>query len=69
MAHDDDVLDIIDDHDEPAAAPLHAPWVIAIIDDDPAVHQGTRFALADYVLHDQGSRSCRPIPRRRDGAS
>jgi signal transduction histidine kinase/CheY-like chemotaxis protein len=54
MAHDDDVLDIIDDHDEPAAAPLHAPWVIAIIDDDPAVHQGTRFALADYVLHDQG---------------
>jgi signal transduction histidine kinase/CheY-like chemotaxis protein len=54
MAQDDDVLDIIDDQDEPAAASPHAPWVIAIIDDDPAVHQGTRFALADYVLHDQG---------------
>jgi signal transduction histidine kinase/CheY-like chemotaxis protein len=54
MAQDDDVLDIIDDHDEPAPARPAAPWVVAIIDDDPAVHQGTRFALADYVLNDQG---------------
>ncbi|KAA2234122.1 ATP-binding response regulator [Salinarimonas soli] len=54
MAQDDDVLDIIDDSEEPSPALPHAPWVIAIIDDDPAVHQGTRFALADYVLHDQG---------------
>jgi signal transduction histidine kinase len=54
MAQDDDVLDIIDDHEEPGPARPAAPWVVAIIDDDPAVHQGTRFALADYVLNDQG---------------
>ncbi|MCE1235832.1 MAG: DUF3369 domain-containing protein [Hyphomicrobiales bacterium] len=28
-------------------------WKIAVIDDDPAVHDGTRFALADYALNGQ----------------
>ncbi len=55
MTAHDDLLDIIDDPEEPEARPAAAaPWVIAVVDDDPAVHQGTRFALADYVLHDQG---------------
>src|SRR5262249_61731603 len=27
---------------------------VAIIDDDAAVHEGTRFALSDYSLHGQG---------------
>ncbi|NLH83478.1 MAG: DUF3369 domain-containing protein, partial [Phyllobacteriaceae bacterium] len=29
-------------------------WKIAVIDDDDAVHDGTRFALADYSLNGQG---------------
>lgn len=29
-------------------------WKIAVIDDDPAVHEGTRFALGDYSLNGQG---------------
>ncbi len=28
-------------------------WTIAVIDDDPAVHDGTRFALYDYTLNGQ----------------
>jgi signal transduction histidine kinase len=30
------------------------PWKVAIIDDDPAVHEGTRFALYDYSLNGSG---------------
>ena len=29
-------------------------WKVAVIDDDPAVHDGTRFALYDYTLNGQG---------------
>ncbi|MBE7200238.1 MAG: DUF3369 domain-containing protein, partial [Parafilimonas terrae] len=29
-------------------------WVIAVIDDDASVHDGTRYALADYVLDGRG---------------
>ncbi|MBV9459325.1 MAG: DUF3369 domain-containing protein [Bradyrhizobium sp.] len=29
-------------------------WKIAVIDDDHAVHEGTRFALSDYSLNGQG---------------
>ena len=25
-------------------------WKVAVIDDEPAVHDGTRFALSDYKL-------------------
>ena len=31
----------------------HRRWKIAVIDDDAAVHEGTRFALADYALNGQ----------------
>ena len=31
----------------------HRRWKIAVIDDDAAVHEGTRFALADYSLNGQ----------------
>ena len=51
MAEQDDVLHLIDDS---GAAPEVAPvrkWKIAVIDDDQAVHEGTRFALSDYNLH------------------
>ena len=50
---DDDIVQIID---EPAEEPADEGrrWRIALIDDEPAVHDGTRFALADYRLNGQG---------------
>jgi signal transduction histidine kinase len=50
---DDDILELVDD--VPAGpAPSHGAWTIAVIDDDPAVHEGTRFALYDYTLNGLG---------------
>jgi signal transduction histidine kinase/CheY-like chemotaxis protein len=54
MAEQDDVLHLIDDtgtvpDDQPARK-----WKVAVIDDDQAVHEGTRFALSDYTLNGQG---------------
>jgi signal transduction histidine kinase/CheY-like chemotaxis protein len=50
---DDDIVDLIEGpSDEP---PEQGPrWKIAVIDDEPAVHDGTRFALHDYRLNGQG---------------
>src|SRR5688572_5419666 len=50
---DDDIVQLIDDPgDEPP--PAESPrWKIAVIDDEPAVHDGTRFALSDYRLNGQ----------------
>src|SRR5437764_11407456 len=53
MAEPDDVLHLIDDT---GAAPEDSSvrkWKIAVIDDDQAVHEGTRFALSDYTLNGQ----------------
>src|SRR5438105_4547320 len=53
MAEQDDVLHLIDDT---GAAPEDSSvrkWKIAVIDDDQAVHEGTRFALSDYSLNGQ----------------
>src|SRR6266481_2075492 len=50
---EDDIVQLIED-------PGHKPaeqgprWKIAVIDDEPAVHDGTRFALSDYRLNGQG---------------
>ncbi len=50
---DDDIVHLIDDPgDEPAEQGPR--WKIAVIDDEPAVHDGTRFALSDYKLNGQG---------------
>jgi signal transduction histidine kinase/CheY-like chemotaxis protein len=49
---DDDFLQFTDDEEAPAGETL-PPWTIAVIDDDPAVHEGTRFALYDYTLNGQ----------------
>jgi signal transduction histidine kinase/DNA-binding response OmpR family regulator len=54
MAEDDDFLTVIDDEAEGRLDASGHRWKIAVIDDDPAVHDGTRFALYDYVLNDQG---------------
>src|SRR5690242_1243361 len=54
MAEQDDVLHLIDDT---GAVPDDQPvrkWKVAVIDDDQAVHEGTRFALSDYQLNGQG---------------
>jgi signal transduction histidine kinase/CheY-like chemotaxis protein len=53
MAEQDDVLHLIDDAEAREEA-LARKWKIAVIDDDQAVHEGTRFALSDYSLNGQG---------------
>jgi signal transduction histidine kinase len=53
MSDDSDLIRVIDDSGAAAEQPS-AAWKVAIIDDDPAVHEGTRFALYDYSLNGQG---------------
>jgi signal transduction histidine kinase len=50
---EDDIIHLIDDPGEEAAE-LGPRWKIAVIDDEPAVHDGTKFALHDYRLNGQG---------------
>jgi signal transduction histidine kinase/response regulator of citrate/malate metabolism len=52
MADQDDVLQLIEDDHRPLVAPTRK-WKVAVIDDDAAVHEGTRFALSDYALNGQ----------------
>ncbi|MGB3447436.1 MAG: DUF3369 domain-containing protein [Xanthobacteraceae bacterium] len=54
MADQDDVLHLIDDTEPASQSTTSRKWKIAVIDDDPAVHEGTRFALSDYSLNGQG---------------
>ena len=52
MAHEAELITLIDDEAAPVA---HGPrWKVAIVDDDAAVHTGTRFALQDFRLHGRG---------------
>ncbi len=53
MADQDDVLHLIDDTEPEQRASSARKWKIAVIDDDHAVHEGTRFALSDYSLNGQ----------------
>src|ERR671911_963466 len=52
MGSPDDFVALIED-DEPRVAAPAARWKVAVIDDDRAVHDGTRFALYDYALNGQ----------------
>lgn len=54
MSHPEDLVLLIEDEDEPKQVATGPSWKVAIIDDDPAVHDGTRFALSDYTLAGQG---------------
>ncbi|HLZ02133.1 MAG TPA: DUF3369 domain-containing protein [Bradyrhizobium sp.] len=54
MAEQDDVLHLIDDTGTAPDDSSVRKWKIAVIDDDRAVHEGTRFALSDYSLNGQG---------------
>ena len=53
MSDDQDFIRVIED-EAIIPAELGPAWKIAIIDDDAAVHEGTRFALYDYNLNGQG---------------
>jgi signal transduction histidine kinase len=53
MADQDDVLQLIEDSGRAPEASTARRWKVAVIDDDPAVHEGTRFALSDYNLNGQ----------------
>jgi signal transduction histidine kinase len=54
MAEPDDVIQLVDDTEPDPKPDKGRSWKVAVIDDDPAVHEGTRFALGDYRLHGQG---------------
>lgn len=53
MQDRDDLLVLIDDDELPAPS-AKSVWKVAIVDDDPAVHEGTRFALYDFQLGGHG---------------
>jgi signal transduction histidine kinase len=44
---------IEDSRSAPPALPARR-WKVVVVDDDQAVHDGTRFALYDYTLHGEG---------------
>ena len=54
MAEPDDILHLVDDAASQPQPDSGRRWKVAVIDDDPAVHDGTRFALSDYTLNGQG---------------
>src|SRR5438067_2050446 len=51
MAEPDDILHVIEDSGHKPQTETGRRWKVAIIDDDAAVHDGTRFALGDQQLH------------------
>jgi len=53
MADPDDVIHLIDDSEAGPETSSARKWKVAVIDDDQAVHEGTRFALSDYSLNGQ----------------
>lgn len=54
-AGDDQLIPIFEDDPAPKTqAPPMQCWKVAIIDDDAAVHDGTRFALSEYRLNGRG---------------
>jgi signal transduction histidine kinase/response regulator of citrate/malate metabolism len=54
MAEPDDVIQLVEDSEPATPTDGGRAWKVAVIDDDPAVHEGTRFALGDYRLNGQG---------------
>jgi signal transduction histidine kinase/CheY-like chemotaxis protein len=50
---EDDIVELIEDRRSEPAPDDGRRWKIAVIDDEPAVHEGTRFALSDYRLNGQ----------------
>jgi len=52
--NDDDIIRLVDDEAPPPQRSDAKAWKVAVIDDDLAVHDGTRFALYDYSLNGDG---------------
>jgi len=52
MQDDDDLIELIED-DVPTVC-SQSRWKVGIVDDDPAVHEGTRFALYDFQIGGHG---------------
>ena len=59
MAEQDDVLHLIDDSGSAPEVSTARKWKIAVIDDDQAVHEGTRFALRNAGSRYQRLRTLR----------
>ena len=53
MAENDEIVSFAEEGDVVSSSPP-INWKIAVIDDDQAVHDGTRYALYDYDLNGQG---------------
>ncbi|AWN45047.1 histidine kinase [Methylobacterium terrae] len=51
--NDDDILLLLPDDESGETLPA-ASWLVMVVDDDPAVHEGTRFALSGYSLDGAG---------------
>lgn len=51
---DDDLIDLVDDEGARSPGAEPRPWTVAVIDDDPAVHDGTRFALRNFRIDGRG---------------
>ncbi|MFE1597675.1 ATP-binding response regulator [Methylobacterium sp. ID0610] len=47
---DDDILILAPDDEAAPGEAASVTWPVVVVDDDPAVHEGTRFALAGYAL-------------------
>ncbi|HEX9903465.1 MAG TPA: DUF3369 domain-containing protein [Propylenella sp.] len=54
MADEAEFVTLTDDEDLGPVRPAGPRWKVAIVDDDPAVHTGTQFALQDFSLHGRG---------------
>jgi signal transduction histidine kinase len=54
MAEEAEFLELIEDGPDAPAGSQGPRWKVAVVDDDPAVHDGTRFALADFALNGRG---------------
>jgi CheY-like chemotaxis protein len=44
---DDDIMILLDDDQDDPSTDIN-PWTIMVVDDDPSVHDGTRYSLSDY---------------------
>ncbi len=54
MENEADFITVFDDDDSQPVRDAGPRWKVAVIDDDAAVHDGTRFALSDYALDGRG---------------
>ncbi len=54
MAQEHELVTFIEDEVSESLGEPPRRWKVVVIDDDEAVHDGTRFALYDYTLHGQG---------------